>query len=442
MSLLVIMGSGETAPTMVKTHRRIFARAADGPAVLVDTPYGFQENADDITARARRYFTESVGRETHPLGWRRPGDALATEQALIAMREATWVFAGPGSPTYALRVWQPTGLAQELVDVCKRGGAVVFASAAALTLGSHTVPVYEIYKAGADPHWRSGLDVFAALTGVQAAIIPHFNNAEGGHHDTRYCYLGERRLRRLEADLPDEVGVLGVDEHTALLIDLERAQAEVSGNGLVTVRRRGRHVTFAAGTTVGLQRLVALLRGDADDEPDEPSPKDADAEADTGLGQPSSDSTSSGSTSLPSTSPAGSSAGQPASLRAETDQWRAAFTNALDDSDVAGCVRAVLGLEQAMHDWSADTLQSDEADYARRTLRGLVVRLGELVEAGASNPTALLGPYVDLLVDIRSAARQSGDFATGDRIRDRLRDLGVEVRDTRAGPQISWPARR
>ena len=54
--LLVIMGSGETAPTMVKPHRSIFERVGDRPAVLLDTPYGFQSNADDISSRAVGYF--------------------------------------------------------------------------------------------------------------------------------------------------------------------------------------------------------------------------------------------------------------------------------------------------------------------------------------------------------------------------------------------------
>ena len=53
--LLAIMGSGETAPTMAKVHRSLIERVGT-PAVLLDTPYGFQENADDISARAQEYF--------------------------------------------------------------------------------------------------------------------------------------------------------------------------------------------------------------------------------------------------------------------------------------------------------------------------------------------------------------------------------------------------
>ncbi len=43
-------GFGRTAPTMVKTHRVVLERFdAPVPAVLLDTPYRFQENAADIS---------------------------------------------------------------------------------------------------------------------------------------------------------------------------------------------------------------------------------------------------------------------------------------------------------------------------------------------------------------------------------------------------------
>jgi hypothetical protein len=62
--LLAIMGSGETTPTMVKVHRQLFERLGPGdvPAVLLDTPYGFQTNEREISARAVSYFQESVHR--------------------------------------------------------------------------------------------------------------------------------------------------------------------------------------------------------------------------------------------------------------------------------------------------------------------------------------------------------------------------------------------
>ena len=66
------------------------------------------------------------------------------------------------------------------------GGTLCFASAAALTLGAFTAPIYEVYKVGVEePHWREGLNVLAAF-GVNCVVIPHFDNNEGGNYDTRY----------------------------------------------------------------------------------------------------------------------------------------------------------------------------------------------------------------------------------------------------------------
>ncbi len=58
MSRLVVMGSGETAPSMVKVHRQVLAAgpaaAAPGVAVLLDTPFGIQMKADDLVQGTRR----------------------------------------------------------------------------------------------------------------------------------------------------------------------------------------------------------------------------------------------------------------------------------------------------------------------------------------------------------------------------------------------------
>lgn len=401
--LLVIMGSGETAPTMVTPHQQIFRRVpADAPAVLLDTPYGFQENADDISARAVGYFAHNVGRPVDVLSWRgRPEPGLGRERPLARLRAAGWAFAGPGSPTYALRQWRdtPVPAAFAAVDV------LVFASAAACTLGSHAVPVYEIYKAGYDPFWEPGLDLVRELTGLPAVVIPHYDNSEGGHHDTRYCYLGERRLSGLEAELPADSFVLGVDEHTACALDLDAGTATVLGNGRVTVRRHGESVVYPAGSTVALDQLAAGGAPVA-------RPRTA---APTATAEPA--------------------AAVPDSLRAAADRCGSAFDTALAARDVDGCVTAVLDLEQALAAWSADTLTSDEGDHARTVLRGMLTRLGDLARVGARDPRDVAGPYVRALLDVRTAARERRDFATSDLIRERLGALGVEVRDTADGAE-------
>src|SRR5690606_29453480 len=109
-----------------------FERVGERSAVLLDTPYGFQSNADDISARAVAYFADSVGRRVQVASWRTaPPEGLARERALAAISSAGWVFSGPGSPTYALRQWRETPMASCLMNVLARDGVVLLASAAA-----------------------------------------------------------------------------------------------------------------------------------------------------------------------------------------------------------------------------------------------------------------------------------------------------------------------
>jgi cyanophycinase-like exopeptidase len=418
VSALVIMGSGETAPTLVPVHREILeataqATGAEVRAALVDTPFGFQMNADELVSRTLTYFAQSVGQRVEVADWRsREAPLVDRERALSLLQQASWAFSGPGSPSYALRQWVGTPVPDALAEVVERGGTLVLGSAAAVTTGSHAIPVYEIYKAGESPRWLDGLDLLRRVTGLRAAVVPHYDNAEGGTHDTRFCYLGEQRLAGLEQELPDDVGVLGVDEHTAVWLDPAARTARVLGRGGLTVRRRGRSEVFATGSVVSFDELDALLRG-----------------TQTVVTAP-----------LPATElsaePVPAQPDQP-SLRSSADQARAAFDAAVQARDVDGCVQAVLELEQAIEDWSTDMLQSDDHAVARRTLRSLVVRLGELATAGARDPREVVGPYVETLLDLRTAARERSDYATSDLVRERLVAAGVEVRDTADGTQWS-----
>ncbi|WP_155374187.1 hypothetical protein [Catellatospora vulcania] len=448
--LLVIMGSGETTPTMIKPHRQFFAALHDDArAALLDTPYGFQLNADEISARAVGYFAQSVGRAVDVVSWRSalaPG--LDRERALAALRGASWIFAGPGSPTYALRQWRDT----ELPSLLVQADVLVFASAAALTLGSHTIPVYEIYKAGADPRWEPGLNLFEQLTGIPAVVIPHYDNAEGGHHDTRFCYLGEPRLARLESELPDDTVIIGIDEHTALVCDLDARTATVLGNGTLTLRHRGRSTTYPTGTVLPLpteERKGTFLT----EYVEEGHPLNAGGGGEAGsaggasgsaggasggvgrggFGQGGSGRGTAGGSTAEGGAVLDSAAGSvAATLREAADEAEARFSTALAGRNVDGCVAAVLELEQAITDWGADTLTSDSGEHAHGLLRGMIVRLGAL--AGTADPTPLLTPLVDALIGLREKAREQRDWAAADRVRDALAAAAIELRDTPDGP--------
>ncbi len=409
------MGSGETSPTMVTTHRRLVERMGPPPvpAVLLDTPFGFQANADVLSQRTVAYFRDSVGLDMEVATWRSAAEAssLAGERSLTRIRSARYVFAGPGSPSYALRQWAGSPVPELLAAKLETGGCVTFASAAALTLGAATVPVYEIYKVGEDPHWLPGLDLLdaAGLPGV--AVIPHYDNAEGGNHDTRYCYLGEPRLAALEKQLDAEGFVLGIDEHTGVILDLDDATASVVGRGGVTVRHQGHSVVFPAGTTMGMDELRAAGR----------------ASLGPGSGTTGMDHRPERSSTPPEAEEA------TASLAEAVRVVEARFDAAVAGRDVDAAVACVLDLDTAIAAWSSDTLQSDQASVARAALRRMVVRLGELASAGALDPEAVVRPLVEALVQARAAARQAGDWGAADVVRDQLVSAGVELRDTPEG---------
>lgn len=415
--ILVIMGSGETAPTMVPTHRmisRLLPKTAK--ATLLDTPYGFQENAPELASKAIEYFKTSINMHLDVAGLTQivGADALDVERGLQQVADAHYVFAGPGSPTYALRQWAGSPLAGLLVKKLRDGGVVTFASAAALTLGRFTLPVYEIYKVGEEPRWLDGLNILAEI-GVNAVVIPHYNNAEGGHHDTRFCYMGERRLAMLERDLPSDVYVLGVDEHTGVVIDIDAQTATVVGKSVLTLRYRGASTEIASGEVLPLARLR------------DPSNLSAASGASATIVQQ----VATGDATAPQV--------LDSNLRQATDRLNSDFAAALASGNADAAARAALELDDAIAGWSVDTLQSDDSDNARAVLRSMITRLAAAATGGLRDPREVLGPFVQVLLDLRVQVRADKRFDLSDLIRDRLTDLQIEVRDTPGGAQ--WEIR-
>jgi cyanophycinase-like exopeptidase len=424
--VLVIMGSGETAPTMVTPHREIVARFGGAPrAVLLDTPYGFQENAAEISQRTVDYFAQRVQLAIDIAGFPGPlavnpadRSTQPTAAALARLRTADLVFAGPGSPTYALSTWRGSPVPEALADKLAHGGIAVFSSAAALTVGRFSLPVYEIYKVGQPIHWLDGLDLLTPLGfGAHCVVVPHWDNAEGGTHDTRFCYMGERRLSALEEMLPDDAWVLGIDEHTALVVDLNASEASVIGRGGVTVRRRGAADRLPAGTRMPIADLIASGRNIAA----------KDAAPSTGPGVP--------------TSAVGTEPSPPARspLLSEVARLEQEFGSAIAARRANDAAEAILALDRTILEWSDDTLQTDDPDRARAVLHSLVHRLGESASMGLRDPKEPLTPLVERLIVLRAELRAEKAWQLADRLRDRLVAAGIELHDTPQG--TTWSLR-
>jgi len=376
------MGSGETSPTMVTPHQQILASLGKPDRLkltILDTPFGFQENADDLTEKLIDFFTQSVGATPKAISLRNTsvtGSALG--EAVNSIRESDWLFAGPGSPSYALKVWHELGVSPHFDEVLV-DGTVVLASAAALTAGSHTIPVYEMYKVGDEPHWLPGLNLIERHTGMPAAIIPHYDNADGANHDTRFCYIGERRLRVMESLLPPEVFIIGVDEHTGIRFDLDQRTAHVFGRGTMTIRHHGESWTVSSGESATFEEIISHT----------------------------------GSTIV---------LGEPAPLF-KVDPHK--VEELLDAGKVSDAVDALLNLDEL-----------DRDTETRAAVHSLVTRLGHIAASPKVDIMSVIGPYVDALLQARQAARAGGRWDDADAIRDQLMEMKVTIQDTKEGS--SW----
>ncbi|MBT2487194.1 hypothetical protein J7E96_01285 [Streptomyces sp. ISL-96] len=394
---------------MVTLHRELVAHLPPEPgAVILEAPYGFQVNRDDISSRARDYFRRSVGLTAvvapdADAGAQAGSDADGVRDQV---RRAAWVFSGPGSPSYALRRWRAQGLGEILRERVRRGhGVTVMASAAACTVGFAALPVYEVYKAGHPAVWLEGLDLLGAL-GVPVAVIPHYDNAEGGTHDTRFCYLGESRLAALEQDLPEDSAVLGIDEHTAVIIDLEASLARVWGRGAMTVRRRGANCLVPAGSVLPLEQLRDLVVGKTVGQV--PAPRATLAGRGTDA----------------------SAARGPATLQEAVTASESRFDAARAAQDAEGMVEAILELEAVIAAWSADMEEDQGGEWARTVLRGMIRQLTQPAQQGMLEPEHTLGRILDPLLSMRRHLRSEGAYELADQLREILAAGGVEIRDT------------
>lgn len=397
---LVMMGSGEMADSMAEVHRILLSKHSAPRPVFLNSPAGFELNLEQINSKAIAYFERNFGLALMVADY--PGPQATPAQvaaALTAIRTGNYLFAGPGSPSYALRVWRDHPVLAAMIERWREGATLLFSSAAALTLGAHTVPVYEIYKVGADAHWLPGLNVLAELD-LPAAVVPHWNNRSGDHHDTRYCFMGAPRLRQLEALLPADALLIGVDEYTAARLHPGDDTGDVLGVGAVTVHGHGSVKAYTQGKPFALDEwrgLDSAVGGSAQpeaqvaedvvtDEGDSPDEDDI-----AGLRE-----------------------------RAET---------ALRDGEFSYSVEALVGLSLVAQAGLEQGIY-DRADRAAQALATLMPRLAALKPANSDDHTPAL---MDLILQMRSQLRAAKQWALADQLRDGLTRLGFVINDTPDG---------
>lgn len=270
---IVLFGSGEAAPSARRAHALALQRVTRPVrASVLETPAGFEPNSGHVANRLAEFLRHRFQLDTRVVAARKKGTPHSPDDpAVVApLLTSNYIMLGPGSPTYTVRQLD-NSLAWQIVLARHRlGAALVLASAAAIATSAYALPVYEIYKVGHDLHWQNGLDLLGPYGG-HITVVPHWNNREGGEElDTSHSYMGQDRFERLHAMLPPDVDILGVDEHTAVFLDLKDNQALVLGRGGMTWIHNGSVLRCEAGSsvsldTLGLTRRPSLFDGIDDD---------------------------------------------------------------------------------------------------------------------------------------------------------------------------------
>lgn len=175
--------------------------------------------------------------------------------------------------------------------------------------------------------------------------------------------------------LPDRLEGVGVDEHTAAVVDFGRRELRVLGLGGVTLSG-SKDTIVRAGESMDL-RLVAELLG---------------------------------------TSPPRPSGRQEGSVPD--------LAGALAERSAELIAAALLPVE---------TEAAGGSRRAREALREMILEVSELAVSGMITPEEWVGNYVQLLLDVRAVLRKRRLWEGADRIRDGLEPLGVALQDTRSG---------
>jgi cyanophycinase-like exopeptidase len=410
MGILVLMGSGELTATMVEIHKMLLARfGAKSCAVFLDTPAGFQLNADQISANAVEYFRKRVGSDMAVASYKSHTSTTEIDAALAfqRLRQADYIMMGPGSPTYTVNQLLPSPIPKIFIDHVLKGGCLVAASAAALTMGRFTLPVYEIYKVGAGLHWVEGLDTLGSL-GLDLVVIPHWNNAEGGTHDTSRCFMGKSRYEKLLTKLPDALPILGLDEHTACIIDLAADTFDIHGIGSATFIYNDETRVFSAGKTYPLGALRGSIEMDLKDTIEPVRKK---------VPEPTTDAA--------------------AQFWEHVHALANDFQQSIETDNVKGSANALLDLDRVLWKAHADLENPDIIAQARDLFREELAILGTRPYLSLSSLTKTFGPVVEQLLALRQRFRDEHNYAAGDAIREALAKSNIIVEDTPDGSRWS-----
>lgn len=127
----------------------------------------------------------------------------------------------------------------------------------------------------------------------------------------------------------------------------------------------------------------------------------------------------------------------PEALSQQMAATRQGFLETMDDDfNTAGALGQLFDLVRTIN----QARDAGAGDQALSPAQDLLVELTAVFGLQLQQETqgALAAPFVDLLVEIRTALRQEKLWQLSDQVRDRLAELGVIIEDSRAGSTWRW----
>jgi cysteinyl-tRNA synthetase len=204
--------------------------------------------------------------------------------------------------------------------------------------------------------------------------------------------------------LPEDVSILGLDEHTACILDFKSDVAVIKGIGKVTLQRSGSEMVYDTGERFSLD----VLRGGDGDKEWKLTPR------------------------APDDSEAGSVTEGDA-FWSQIHELETDFYEGLETHQAKKTTNALLELDRIISKAQQDLENEEFITQARDTLRELIAILGTRLAAVPRSESDCLAPVVQQLLDVREQFRKQKLFDQADAIRDSLQRANIIIEDTASG---------
>ena len=138
-----------------------------------------------------------------------------------------------------------------------------------------------------------------------------------------------------------------------------------------------------------------------------------------------------------SASASGLSAESLTALASQAESTKQSFTDAMDDDfNTPLAIAALHELVKAINTARDNSATDDQLSAAQKTLRELTDVLGLQLKEKTGSGDA--DKFIDLLVEVRGEVRKQKLWAMSDMIRDKLKELGVLIEDSKDGTTWRW----